>query len=240
MLKNKIKKSFIKFPAIYRIFSSSFDAYQRFRIVSELVKETDSRSVLDVGGDAGHLRYFLSDLNITTADVSDKADFKIAMTREYKLPFKNKEFDCVVTIDTFQYVKKNQRQKFINELKRVSKKYIILAAPFYSKEVADAEKECNSFYKKIFSKDFHWFALTLKYGLPKLEEAENLIKKDNYKIFDNGYIKRWKALIKINTLLYSFCFPFALVFNGLYNILFYRYDNKEPGYRKIIFIKLRR
>jgi ubiquinone/menaquinone biosynthesis C-methylase UbiE len=240
-VKKFFKKLLTSSPRLYSLLLSSFDAYQRFKLVSELVKETDSEKILDIGGDIGHLRYFLPGRSITTADVSGKADYKIKNSKTFGLPFKEKEFDCSVTIDTFQYVKKSQRKEFINEMLRVSKNYVIIAAPFDSLEVVSAEKECNAFYKRIFNKDFHWFALTLKSGFPELKEVEQILKekKKKYSVFSNGYLKRWKIMIKINTWLYRFLFPFAIFINGIYNILFYRYDNKEPSYRKVIFVKLK-
>jgi len=239
--KKFLKKLFSFSPRFYSLFFSSFDAYQRFKIVSELIKETSSEKILDIGGDIGHLRFFLPDKKIVTADTSDKADYKIKNSKTFRLPFKDKEFDCSVTIDTFQYVKKSQRKDFINEMLRVSKNYAIIAAPFDSAEVVNAEKKCNSFYKKIFNKDFCWFAMTLKSGFPDINEVENILKekKKKYSIFSNGYLKRWILMMKINTLLYRFLFPFAIVINGIYNILFYRYDNKEPSYRKVIFVNLK-
>ncbi len=121
---------------------------------------------------------------------------------------------------------------------RVAKDYVIITAPFYSKKVINAEKECNNFYKKIYKKDFHWFAKTLKNGFPELGEVKNLIKDYDYKIYPNAYIKRWKKIIKINIILNKYLFPFALLFNAFCNLLLYNFDNKEPSYRKIIFIKL--
>ncbi len=237
----KISKSILtKFPRFYSIFFSSFDSYQRFKFVANLLKKTKVKTILDVGGDIGHLRYFLPKKKIVTADISDKADIKIKKTKKYKLPFKDKEFDAVVTIDTFQYVKKEQRKDFIKELLRVSEQYVIITAPFFSKSVVEAEKECNTFYKKIFKKDNRWFAITLKHGIPKFNELKNSIKDYSYKVYSNGYLPRWKIMMKMNTILYSFLLPFGLLFNGFYNIFFYRFDNKKPSYRKIIFIKLRK
>ena len=236
-IKKTVKSIFTRFPRFYSIFFSSFDAYQRFKAVADLLDNKEIQNILDVGGDIGHLRYFLPKKEITIADVSGKADVKIKNTGKYRLPFKDKEFDAVVSIDTFQYVKKEQRKDFINELIRVAKKYVVVTAPFYSKDVVNAEKECNEFFKKHHKKGFHWFEKTLKNGYPKLDELKKLIKYYDYKVYHNANIKKWKKTIKTNIILHKYIYPFSFKYNSFCNIFCYKNSNKEPSYRKVILIK---
>ncbi len=68
-MKKTLKKILTKFPRFYSIFFSSYDAYQRFRFVADLLKKTRTKTILDIGGDIGHLRYFLLKKKIITADI---------------------------------------------------------------------------------------------------------------------------------------------------------------------------
>lgn len=68
-------------------------------------------------------------INVTTCDHDKKfSPDKVADVR--KLPFKNKEFDTVAAFEVLEHLPFEDFNKALNELNRVSKKYVILSLPY--------------------------------------------------------------------------------------------------------------
>jgi ubiquinone/menaquinone biosynthesis C-methylase UbiE len=101
------------------------------RILESLV----GKSVLEVGCGRGYLAAKLADLKLTTAcDIyipSDLArrypDVRFEEANIEKLPYKDNEFDTVVTTHTLEHVK--YLPAAITELRRVAKKRLIIVVP---------------------------------------------------------------------------------------------------------------
>lgn len=94
--------------------------------------------ILDVGGSLGELKKFLPGVSITTADVIPGAD---VIYNGKKLPFDDQQWDSVVSVDTVEHVPPDQRLSFIQELVRVTRKKVILIAPYASVAHVQYEKE---------------------------------------------------------------------------------------------------
>jgi SAM-dependent methyltransferase len=90
-------------------------------------------TILDVGAGNGHFSYYLEDIGHTTCiDYSKKmlnmnpCFFKYVMDA-HKMSFKDKQFDIVFCHALLHHV--DDMNKVIREMKRVSKKYVIIMEP---------------------------------------------------------------------------------------------------------------
>lgn len=140
---------------------------------------TDAHTVLDVGCKDGLLLESSSDktvfsvgLDINLASLKS-VKFPVVNATAENLPFKDKTFDLVVCAEVLEHLTHSELENAVSELKRVSKKYILISVPF--KEFLDMAwtkcKNCGeeyhlwghkqSFHKEDFKKTFLPSKLTL-------------------------------------------------------------------------------
>ena len=119
----------------------------------------DVKTVLDVGCGPGNycelfakkgfivtgMDYSSVMISYARGKLKNKARFIVADC--YNIPFKKESFDLVVSIGVLQCI--SDYQKAIEELKRTTKKYIILSTLIRNREVSDI----NQYLKNKLSKD---------------------------------------------------------------------------------------
>lgn len=97
------------------------------------ILETKSKKVLEIGVGNGVVSDYLKKQKISVKtcdfDKSLKPDF-VADIR--KLPFKNKDFDLVYACQVLEHLPWNESLKALKELKRVSKKHVLISLPHHS------------------------------------------------------------------------------------------------------------
>ncbi|MEM3871423.1 MAG: class I SAM-dependent methyltransferase [Nitrososphaeria archaeon] len=89
-------------------------------------------SVLDVGSGGqgiclfksllGKKHFFLLDVKRDVFTNFENGEINIIIGDGTRLPFRNKSFDVVISVDTIEHVPKDARIYFCEELKRVAKK----------------------------------------------------------------------------------------------------------------------
>ncbi len=235
--------------------SCYFDQYQRYETVKRIIniyKEISNEkvSILDIGG-AGQDRYgekkllikeFLPEEECHVLDVMDGYDFpEYIKGNGENIPFPNNTFDFVITNDTLEHIKPDQREKFIKELNRVTKKYVILTAPFYSEENYMAENIFNEFLINIVKQDHFMLKEHIENGLPNMNELDNILKKQklNYTYFQSGDIYKWlfMNIIKASLIKIPNTFNLHYLIDKIYNENFYENDKSVTnGYRNVIVI----
>lgn len=228
---------------------NAFDVYQRYKLISEIASDIDYEAILDVGGSEGHIKTSLRKGSLWVIDI-DRGDI---LGSGVNLPFKDNSFDLVTCIDVLQYIPAEKREKIINELLRVGEKCVIIALPLDTTDVVRAERECNSFYRSLFGRDNEWLGKTAKCGLPKSEEIDSMLKNHSVSRFENGYLRRWVIMIKINyitekirrcgsNLMSPFCqiigYMLYFALNSIYNLIFYRFDNRRVAYRRFFLVRI--
>ncbi|MCD4795134.1 MAG: class I SAM-dependent methyltransferase [Bacteroidales bacterium] len=119
------------------------------------------KNVLDVGcGNGLFCNYILekkTKINITGIDRSDSA-LKHVLTNKAigditNIPFKDKEFDCVTSLQVIEHLTVDDYKKALNELVRVSNKYVLISVPLNEKIDKNVTK-CP-ICKTIFNVDLH-------------------------------------------------------------------------------------
>jgi len=226
-----------------------FHSYGRFANIRDIInanrKNEEVFRVLDVGGRGNMLRKFLPQDNVFYLDpYVDSQDDNYISGDGCEIPLDDNSFDWVVSADVFEHIPKNKREQFLKENIRVAKMGIILVAPLYSKEVYQAEVNTNENYKKLFDNQDHpWLKEHLENGLPKEKEIEDFLHSHNYAFqkLHNNWLFLWQLLIGTEFFIDSNQDEKTKEenqkFNLFYNEKIFPFDNQEPSYRKIYFIK---
>jgi ubiquinone/menaquinone biosynthesis C-methylase UbiE len=217
----------------------SADIYQRYKFVSDLIRKNKCDNVLDVGsGPMPHIKKFLKDRKCTTLDLHH-GDIK---GDALEIPLKSDSIDAVVSVSVLQYIPRRDRLKFIRESLRVARKCVIISTAIKSNQLIWMSKEGDKIYKKIYGKRNRWLWQHTEEKLPTEEEVLGILKKINkeldVKVYPNGYLKRWWMMLKINfRLLNGAWVVFHPFINMVHNLLFYRFDNRNPSFQKVFLIK---
>lgn len=165
------------------LYSLAFDQYSRQKwaalFIDHVREGKKPLKILDVGGYKGQTAVFQKEDEVTICDLFDVEEPSYVKGDGRSLPFEDKEFDFVVTFDTYEHVIREDRQQFISELLRVAKNGVILAAPFDDENgsVFQAEVDLNDYHRKLYGKDHPWLTEHIEYRIPLKKELDNLLEK---------------------------------------------------------------
>ncbi len=96
-------------------------------IVKVFSKEIEvSKSIIDVGCDFNNLKHIIGQ-KVTGVDLYGKSDFKIDFEKEKLSRFKDNEFDMTVCTEVLEHLE--NFHEMIDELFRVSNKYVLISLP---------------------------------------------------------------------------------------------------------------
>lgn len=160
-----------------------YDVYSRHKIVAQLIHRFGT--VLDVGGSLKELGQFLPpNIRMFTADVVGGD----VLYDGKHLPFKDKSVATVVSIDTVEHIPSSSRQELIQELVRIAKKRVVIAAPMGTKAHIRAEKN-ELEYQKSHRHPDHYLVEHVQYGLPTMTEIKHWTKKfpDHNLLFQGNF-----------------------------------------------------
>lgn len=91
------------------------------------------------------------------------------------VPFGNNTYDVVISVDTLEHLKKEQRERAIGEMIRVAKKKVIIAVPS-GKKSYEQDKILDVLYKQRFGSSYIFLKEQIEYGLPEEEDFTRIIK----------------------------------------------------------------
>ena len=192
--------------------------------------------ILDVGGAPGILRQFFPSDQVVIVDL-DPAGSDLCSSGT-ALPFQVAAFDAVVTTDTLEHVPPDSRKQFVHELVRVTKTWLVIAAPFDDPQVVQAEEILQQLIVARYVERNRFIEEHRQNGLPDLSKTVSLVRSAGFDtvVLPNGYLHRWLLAISLFFLLQARFDDAELSarVNAFYNRSFYRGDNREPSYRKLI------
>jgi len=221
-----------------------FDQYQRYRMVTDVVERlrdgNGSLRVLDVGGAEGTILNFLDGDEVTILDqmpVEGAPGF--VQGDATALPFDDASFDYAVSVDTFEHIAPDARERHLSELRRVARRGVLLAGPFAGGGVREAEELAHELFRALYGQEHKWLEEHEEHGLPELGHARKFYEElgDSVTVLPNGYLPNWLAMI---------CLFFYGVqprrgltrtaerANRFYNRFLYEHDNTEPCYRYVV------
>ena len=221
-----------------------FDQYQRYRIVADALKvlreDDEPLKILDVGGGEGIALHFFPDdrLEILDQTVAEGVP-NFVEGDATAMPFEDGAFDYVTSVDVYEHIELEARQRYLSELRRVAGKGVLLAAPFESEAVRSAERLANEFHRAVHLQGNVWLEEHDENSLPDLSHTRELFEGhgDGVTVMPNGYLPHWIAMISLTFYggkLGDEMQELVGRFNAFYNEFMYRYDNSEPCYRYLV------
>jgi GT2 family glycosyltransferase len=219
-----------------------FDLYTRNILIKKMIESIRNENtpfrILDVGGRAGKLKYFLPDDEIHILDIRKGEEIDYVLGNIKAAPYQSNSFDIVISSDVYEHIPENDRLDVISEMFRISSNYVILGAPFYSEAVNDAEINACNYYREIVGEPHPWLREHIENGLPSKDKLETFLKKSGFdfvKIGTNN-ISNW-LLLQLYTF-YAYKYGIApenvSEVNQFYNENFSELgDLCEPTYRTI-------
>jgi hypothetical protein len=226
-----------------------FDIYQRYRVIADLAEACLARfgnpgdGLLDVGGYPGHLAAFLPGRQVTFCDLIEGEIDHSPYVRgsAAALPFPDNAFPVVSCCDVLEHIPAASRRLVFDELLRVASLAVVLAGPFDDPGVAEAEKIVADYYSSLWHEEHPWLAEHLALGLPAAGEVTGWAAERGLPAVSlpNGYLHHWSFMMFANHLTLSLPgFPeMYRHFNKFYNLHFFPESNREPSYRRVIYVQ---
>ena len=154
-------------------------------IVSE-IKKLDRPKVLEVGAGGLGIAPYLN-LPVTGLDTQFNPPFHPKLEKRVgsglKIPFPDKSFDVVISVDTLEHISPKDRPKVIQEMRRVAKKEIIIAVPTGEGSL-EQDKKLSLEYQKIHREPYHFLEEQIGFGLPGEDEIKSAMG-DNVRVEKN-------------------------------------------------------
>jgi GT2 family glycosyltransferase/glycosyltransferase involved in cell wall biosynthesis len=232
-----------------------FDQYQRYEICKRLIDEfahnTDRKlKVLDIGG------FFIGPNNgeplLPGVEFLPKHDVLVIDTIEASvkhymksdgrnLPFEDNSFDFVIANDVFEHVPPNDRERFMLEIIRVSKNYVVMNNPYYTPKNALAEKILYEYIINVLHSEHKMLQEHLLYGLPRIDFMRSVLEKNQfiYSYYFSGDIDNWIHLMLLRHELISRKINSSVVnyLDSFYNEFHFENEmNLSEGYRATFII----
>lgn len=226
------------------LLSHSFDLFQRYRAVADVVRSLlrpEGRpKILDSGGAGGILSPLLPDCAVYVADTAfaPGSAERLVVANGTRLPFPDGAFDHVVSVDVLEHIPPPHRTAYLEELGRVSRDAVIIAAPFASGLVEQHERMISACYRVLYGVSHKWLDEHIEYGLPGLEQTLHSLNEAGYAtvVAPNGYLHHWASMMLLQ-MISTRAHPEQVLFARLchyYNDRFYDSDNREPSYRHVV------
>ena len=222
--------------------SLPFDLYQRYRLVADIVEQYPSAErplrVLDVGGRTAILREFLPDAAIALVDVDPSDAPGLILGSGCELPFADRAFDVVTACDTLEHVPAERRDDFVAEACRVSRGWVVLAGPYRSERVVEAEELLRLFLREKLGTAHRYLDEHSACGLPDLAGTIAELEGLGAEALAIGHasLQRWLPLMCLSMYLDEDpqLRKVARRYYRFYNETLYTSDHAEPVYRHAV------
>lgn len=204
-----------------------FDKLIRFTFTREIINQNwiEGEMILDVGGGADSALKFLKKRGIVLDYGNFKSFKKGSILYQFyndseRFPITDDYFYYVICLDTLEHIPRKNRRKFISELCRVSKKYVLIINPtaylHYEKYFLKLAEIYSFFGLKAFKKYYNEHRI---YKIPLHQEIEVYFKENNcFQKFGFKFFGKRSNLVMFS----QYLFPFLAIsfFNKLLLHLF--------------------
>lgn len=212
-----------------------FGQYQPYRMISDTLDRIREGArplqILDASGGDTTIRKFLPEDDITVLEPAGEIPAA--------LPFEDGAFHYVVSVDALARAEPAVRNEHLSELRRVTRKGILLASPFDSGVVRGAERAANDLHHAVHGEDEPRLRQHTEHGLPALDDTRSLFENlgDSVSVLPNGYVPHWLAMTGFAS--YSSSLGGGMdgalrSLDSYYNEFVYALGNAEPSYRHVL------
>lgn len=218
----------------------AFDHYQRYHWIRQamrLISGDERLRILEVGAVESPLKEFLPEHSFCFLDetASERIDLR---GNANSLPFCDGTFDGVISTDTLEHIKPEERAEFILELQRVTRQVLILGFPYHSSLNQSADEILFDFIKANTNLEYQYLKEHLENRLPDKEEVERCLKTSMAQVvaFENANIYSWLLLQLQQFLLskQSEFEPHKQMLNNFFNEYFEQGSHTPPCYRTFL------
>jgi hypothetical protein len=152
------------------------------------------------------------------------------------LPFPDGSFDLVVSLDSLEHVPREQRSRYVKELLRASRAYVLILAPFAQETTVLAEQTLAAFVRAVNREEQPQLREHRAYSLPEMEEWLDFLRAQGLPCisFASGFVYNWLPMMLIKHFLLSLPDTAELhrAVDRLYNQTAHLSDGRAPGYRQ--------
>jgi hypothetical protein len=195
-------------PPVQEPIDAPFDQYQRYAITSAIARAMGTAPapyVLDVGGH--HLDFwfrprrpiaeFLPDAPSITVDLTRSRLPGYLCARGDALPFPAATFDLVCSVDVLEHVPPVARPSVLAQVMRVSRRAVVVAAPFRSPVVDRAEGLVSAFIRDACGYEQGQLQEHRAHGWPDLEETAAAFEAAGWhvRVFGYGSVSTWALMM---------------------------------------------
>lgn len=210
----------------------NIDVKLRYIPIVEFLRKNkkEGDKILEVGGgDIGISRFIDDKIIICDIGFGEKVNKNVIpiVGDARKLPFDDDSFDYVVSSDMLEHISKEDREKVIKEMIRVSRKSVLFGFPSGEKS-HKYEKKIFNLGKNIFGKEHKWLKEHVANVIPGEEEIKEIMKENSFKIVPNANLKLWFLNELFN--------PYLWFIPWLFYPVFKYFINKGETYRKIFIV----
>jgi SAM-dependent methyltransferase len=223
-----------------------FDMFQRYDQCRAVLATLPAArpTLLDVGGvlggAGGHLAAsgdFFVDAIPLSIDVrgSDHPDHRAVPNGPW--PFADASFDVVVCQDVLEHVAGGERRVLLDEIRRVARRFVLLAAPFATDGVGDADRLLFELIQARHGYAHAFLREHLERGHPDLAGTVAYWESAGARVvvLPNGHLPYWSAMQLLNLSLAEPAMGerYARA-QAAYNAV--AHDWREPAYRHVLVI----
>lgn len=177
-----------------------FDRLIRYLPVLDFIRKYKPARILEVGSNSKGLgEWWDGKFTGVDMDFPEKTvqNMKAVVGSADKLPFHDKSFDLVFSLDTFEHLEKKARGKALEEMLRVCKRTVIIGYPC-GKGAEELSRKMLGWFEKRNSGTAKWMEEHVSLGLP----SEELVDKSHlshlsYKSYGNENLFVCEWLLKL-------------------------------------------
>jgi hypothetical protein len=180
-------------PEFPRATWTAFDRYARYGALARSIRSAlgaGKWNVLDVGDSSGYLEEFDDGLRSICLDLSMSDDPLPGAVRVMgdggALPFPDRSFEAVISSDALEHVPPDRREAFLEELCRVARKVVAVAAPFDTNGVRGAEDLVRRYALLTLGREQDQLEEHLANGLPDCDATAAVLRRAGLDVVVNG------------------------------------------------------
>jgi hypothetical protein len=195
-------------PPAQEPIDAPFDQYQRYAITTAIARAMGGPTaprVLDVGGH--HLDFwfrprrpiaeFLPEAPSITVDLARSRLPRYLCARGDALPFPDRQFDLACSVDVLEHVPPLARPAVLREVMRISRRAVVVAAPFRSPVIERAERIVSDFIREVCGYEQGQLQEHREHGWPDVDETAAAFEAAGWhaRVFGYGSLWTWVLMM---------------------------------------------